>query len=134
MKNIKKAEQIAKLTGATYTPDQLRKIIEEKKKLEVDVELDSWEGSQFFTIEVIGKTATVKLNVNHKFHNKLYENLAKELDTTNVEIVDFMLMAWTRVEDELSVTSIKKDDFTKIREKWGQILTELLEEQEQLLN
>ena len=88
----------------------------------------------FFTIEVIGKTATVKLNVNHRFHNKLYENLAKELDTTNVEIVDFMLMAWTRVEDELSVTSIKKDDFTKIREKWGQILTELLEEQEQLLN
>ena len=130
----KRAEQIAKLTGVTYTPDQLKKIIEEKKKLEVDVELDSWEGSQFFTIEVIGKTATVKLNVNHRFHNKLYENLAKELDTTNVEIVDFMLMAWTRVEDELSVTSIKKDDFTKIREKWGQILTELLEEQEQLLN
>ena len=43
-------------------------------------------------------------------------------------------MAWARVEDELSVTSIKVDDFTKIREKWGQILTELLEEQEQLLN
>ena len=126
--------KIALLTGKTYTPDQLRKIIEEKKKLEVDVELDSWEGSQFFTIEVIGKTATVKLNVKHKFHNKLYENLAKELDTTNVEIVDFMLMAWTRVEDELSVTSIKEDDFTKIREKWGQILTELLDEQEQLLN
>ena len=30
------------------------------------------------------------------------------------------------------ITSIKVDDFTKIREKWGQILTELLEEQEQI--
>ena len=56
------------------------------------------------------------------------------LDKTNVEIVDLLLMAWARVEDELSVTSIKVDDFTKIREKWGQILTELLDEQEQLLN
>ena len=110
------------------------KIIEENKKLQVQIDFDNWEGSQFFSTEIIGKTATVKLNLTHRFHNKLYENLAKELDTTNVEIVDLLLMAWARVEDELSITSIKVDDFTKIREKWGQILTELLEEQEQLLN
>ena len=92
--------------------------------------MNNWEGSQFFSTEVSGKTATVNINQEHRFYTKLYQNLAKELDTTNVEIVDFMLMAWTRVEDELSVTSIKKDDFTKIKEKWGQILTELLEEQD----
>lgn len=130
----KRAENIAKLTGKTYTPEQLRKIIEENKKLQVKIDFDNWEGSQFFSTEIIGKTATVKLNLTHRFHSKLYENLAEELDKTNVEIVDLLLMAWARVEDELSVTSIKVDDFTKIREKWGQILTELLEEQEQLLN
>ncbi len=130
----KRAEKIAQLTGKTYTPEQLKKIIEENKKLQVQIDFDNWEGSQFFSTEIIGKTATVKLNLNHRFHNRLYENLAKELDTTNVEIVDLLLMAWARVEDELSITSIKVDDFTKIREKWGQILTELLEEQEQLLN
>jgi hypothetical protein len=43
-------------------------------------------------------------------------------------------MSWVRVEDEMSVTNIKLEDFVKIREKWGQILTELLEEQEQTIN
>ena len=45
-----------------------------------------------------------------------------------------MLMSWARVEDELSMSSIKLDDFVKIKERWGQILTDLLEEQEQLTN
>ena len=54
----------------------------------------SWEGSQFFTTEVVGNVATVVLNLNHKFHNKLYDDLANKLDQTNVEIVDLMLMAW----------------------------------------
>ena len=127
-------EQIAKLTGKTYSPDQLKKLIEETKKLEVNIDNRSWEGSQFFTTEVVGKTATVVLNLNHKFHNKLYADLADKLDQTNVEIVDLMLMAWARVEDELSVTSIKLEDFVKIREKWGQELSELLDEQERVIN
>ena len=60
--------------------------------------------------------------------------MANKLDQTNVEIVDLMLMAWARVEDELSVTSIKLEDFVKIREKWGQELSELLDEQERVIN
>jgi hypothetical protein len=129
-----KAKKIEELTGKTYTAEQLRDLIEANKKLEVDIDFEGWDGSQFFATEIIGKTATVKINVNHKFYNKLYVSLAKELDKTNVEIVDFMLMSWARVEDELSVTNVKLDDFVKIKEKWGQILTELLDEQEQLLN
>ena len=39
-------------------------------------------------------------------------------------------MAFTRVEDELSASTIDIASFVKIREKWGQILTELLEEQD----
>ena len=130
----KRAEKIAELTGKRYTPEQLRKIIEENKKLEVNIDSDSWDGSQFFSIETIGKTANLVLNLNHKFHSKLYTDLAKQIDKTNVEIVDLLLMSWVRVEDEMSVTNIKLEDFVKIREKWGQILTELLEEQEQTIN
>ena len=130
----KRAEKIAELTGKRYTPEQLRKIIEENKKLEVNIEFDNWDGSQFFSIETVGKSANLVINLNHKFYNKLYAELAKQIDKTNIEIVDLLLMSWVRVEDEMSVTNIKLEDFVKIREKWAQILTELLEEQEQTIN
>ena len=39
-------------------------------------------------------------------------------------------MAYTRVEDELAASTVEIGTFVKIREKWGQILTELLEEQD----
>ena len=45
-----------------------------------------------------------------------------------------MLIAFTRAEDELAATSVDIKDFVKIKEKWGQILTELLEEQDKSIN
>ena len=60
--------------------------------------------------------------------------MAEELDKTNVEIVDFMLMAFARAEDELSATTVDIKTFVTIKEKWGQILTELLEEQDKTIN
>ena len=82
----------------------------------------------------MGKTAHVNINQEHKFYTKLYDSLAKELDKTNVEIVDLMLMALARAEDELSASTIDIKTFVTIKEKWGQILTELLEEQDRTIN
>ena len=65
---------------------------------------------------------------------KLYKSLSTQLDATNVEIVDLMLIAFTRAEDELAASNIDIKDFVKIKEKWGQILTELLEEQDKIIN
>jgi len=45
-----------------------------------------------------------------------------------------MLMALARAEDELSATSVDIKTFVVIKEKWGQILTELLEEQDKTIN
>ena len=67
-------------------------------------------------------------------YTKLYQSLSKELDTTNVEIVDLMLIAFTRAEDELAAASVDIKTFVRIKEKWGQILTELLEEQDKIIN
>ena len=50
------------------------------------------------------------------------------------KIVDLMLIAFTRAEDELAASNIDIKDFVKIKEKWGQILTELLEEQDKIIN
>ena len=91
-------------------------------------------GSEFFSTEIVGKTAIVNINQEHKFYTKLYQSLAEELDKTNIEIVDFMLMALARAEDELSATTVDIKTFVKIKEKWGQILTELLEEQDKTIN
>lgn len=125
-------EKYEKLTGRKYTVEEIKLIIQENKKLDVGIEFIGWSGSQFYSTEIIGKTASLKLNTDHKFYTKLYSDLAKSLDTTNVEIVDFLMIAWARVEDELSITDIKVDDFIKIRERWGQQLTELLNEQEKV--
>ena len=88
----------------------------------------------FQSTEIVGKTAHVNINQEHKFYTKLYDSLARELDKTNVEIVDLMLMALARAEDELSASTIDIKTFVTIKEKWGQILTELLEEQDRTIN
>jgi dTDP-4-dehydrorhamnose reductase len=104
------------------------------KKLEVNIDFDSWLGSEFFSTKVEGKTAQIYINQEHRFYLKLYQFLAEQLDKTNVEIVDLMLMAFTRAEDELSASSVDIKTFVLIKEKWGQILTELLEEQDRTVN
>ena len=112
----------------------MKKLVEENKKLEVNIDFNSWMGSNFFSTEIVGKTAIVNINQEHKFYAKLYQSLAEQLDKTNIEIVDFMLMALARAEDELSATSVDIKTFVTIKEKWGQILTELLDEQEIMTN
>ena len=125
-----KLQNIAKAEGRTLSEDKLKELVEENKKLDVNIDFNSWLGSEFFSTEIIGKTALVNINLEHKFYTKLYQSLAKELDKTNLEIVDLLLMAYTRVEDELAASTVEIGTFVKIREKWGQILTELLEEQD----
>jgi hypothetical protein len=125
-----KLQKIAQAEGRTLSEAKLKQLIEENKKLEVNIDFNSWLGSEFFSIENVGKTSLVNINLDHKFYTKLYQSLQKELDKTNVEIVDLLLMAYTRVEDELAASSVDIGTFVKIREKWGQILTELLEEQD----
>ena len=125
-----KLQNIAKAEGRILSEEKLKELVEENKKLDVNIDFNSWLGSEFFSTEIIGKTALVNINLEHKFYTKLYQSLANELDKTNLEIVDLLLMAYTRVEDELAASTIEMSTFVKIREKWGQILTELLEEQD----
>ena len=125
-----KLKKIAEAEGKTLSEAKLKELIEENKKLIVNIDFNSWLGSEFFSIENAGKTSFVNINLEHRFYTKLYQSLQKELDKTNVEIVDLLLMAYTRVEDELAASSVDIGTFVKIREKWGQILTELLEEQD----
>jgi hypothetical protein len=129
-----KYKKIAENEGKTLTEKQLNELVEKNKKLEVNIDFSSWLGSQFFSTEIIGKTAQIYINQEHKFYTKLYESLAEQLDKTNVEIVDLMLMAFTRAEDELSASNIDIKTFVLIKEKWGQILTDLLDEQDKIIN
>ncbi len=125
-----KLQKIAQADGRSLTEAQLKKLIEENKKLEVNIDFNSWIGSKFFSIENIGKTSLININLEHKFYTKLYKSLQEQLDKTNVEIVDLLLMAYARVEDELAVSSVEMGTFIKIRDKWGDIMTDLLEEQD----
>lgn len=129
-----KYKKIAEAEGRTLTEEQLNKLVEQNKKLEVNIDFNSWLGSEFFSTEVKGKTAFLNINQEHKFYKKLYQSLADQLDKTNVEIVDLMLMAFTRAEDELAGANVDIKTFVLIKEKWGQILTELLEEQDKIIH
>ena len=129
-----KYKKIAESEGRTLTEEQLKKLVDQNKKLTVNIDFSSWLGSNFFSTEIVGKTAHVNINQEHKFYTKLYDSLAQELDKTNIEIVDLMLMALARAEDELSASTIDIKTFVTIKEKWGQILTELLEEQDRTIN
>jgi len=129
-----KLQKLAESEGKKLTVAQLNKLTEQNKKLDVNIDFNSWSGSGFFSTELVGKTAFLHINLEHMFYTKLYKSLADTMDKTNVEIVDFMLMAFARVEDELSATSVDIKTFVLIKEKWGQILSELLEEQDRIIN
>ena len=128
-------QRMAKEAGQPpLTEEQLNKLLDKTRNLQVKIEFGSWLGSEFFSTEISGSSAIANINQEHKFYTKLYHSLSKELDSTNVEIVDLMLIAFTRAEDELAATSVDIKDFVKIKEKWGQILTELLDEQDKTIN
>ena len=113
------------------TEEQLNKLLDKTRNL---VKINLVPGLVVNFSTEISASAIANINQEHKFYTKLYHSLSKELDTTNVEIVDLMLIAFTRAEDELAATSVDIKDFVKIKEKWGQILTELLEEQDKSIN
>jgi len=121
-------EEKAKAAGQNLTQKEIDNIINANKSLEVSVQEGSWEGNQFFTIEVVGSTAVVKINVNHPFYEMMYQPLQEADDKKNAEILDLLLMSWTRLEDELIVTDIEPDAFAKIRDRWGQHLTDTLKQ------
>jgi hypothetical protein len=121
-------EEKAKAAGQNLTQKEIDNIINANKSLEVSVQEGSWEGNQFFTIEVVGSTAVVKINVNHPFYEMMYQPLQEADDKKNAEILDLLLMSWTRLEDELIVKDIEPDAFAKIRDRWGQHLTDTLKQ------
>ena len=49
--------KIAESDGRKLTEAQLKRLVEQNKKLEVNIDFDSWLGSNFFSTEVVGKTA-----------------------------------------------------------------------------
>ena len=72
-------------------------------------------------------TAVIKINVNHNFYDLMYKPLEDADDKKLAEILDLLLMSWTRLEDELVVQDIEQKDFSKIRDRWGQHLTDTLD-------
>lgn len=117
----------AEAAGESLTSKQIDELINQNKSLEVSIEKGSWDGPQFFTIETVGTTAVIKINVNHNFYDLMYKPLEDSDDKKLAEILDLLLMSWTRLEDELVVQDIEQKDFSKIRDRWGQHLTDTLD-------
>ena len=117
----------AEAAGENLTPEQIDSIINQNKSLEVSIVKGSWDANQFFTIEVVGTTATIKINTNHTFYEMMYKPLEESEDKRITEVLDLMLLSWARLEDELVVKDIDQKDFIKIRDRWGQHLSDTLE-------
>ena len=57
----------------------------------------------------------------------MYKPLEESDDKKITEVLDLLLMSWARLEDELVVKDIDQKDFIKIRDRWGQHLSDTLE-------
>ncbi len=117
----------AEAAGQSLTPKQIDDLIKDNKSLEVSIEKGSWEANQFFTIEVTGATAVVKVNTSHPFYEMMYKPLEESDDKKITEVLDLILMSWARLEDELVVKDIEQNDFVRIRDRWGQHLLDTLD-------
>lgn len=120
-------KKTAEAAGENLTPEQIDSIINQNKSLEVSIIKGSWGANQFFTIEVVATTATIKINIDHPFYEMMYKPLEESDDKKITEVLDLLLMSWARLEDELVVKDIDQKDFIKIRDRWGQHLSDTLE-------
>lgn len=102
---------------------EAEKVAEKKVGLAIEKGFDSWPGSQFFTVEVTGKTCVLVINRKHPFFTDLYEKLLEIGDDRYIDALDLTLMSYARMEDELYS---RVDDLDKIRDVWGGYLKSFL--------
>ena len=53
------------------TEEQLNKLLDKTRNLQVKIEFGSWLGSEFFSTEISGSSAIANINQEHKFYTKL---------------------------------------------------------------
>ena len=104
-------------------PKIAEKIAGEKSHLKIDKEFSEWPGSQFFTVDTIGKTAVITINRKHPFFTDMYDPLLSTGDDKYIEALDLLLMSYAWVENEMYS---RIDDLDIIRDTWGRHLRDLL--------
>lgn len=127
--NKSDSEKIDEWTKALLDLDSSISEAEAKQEAETRVGLivsktfSSWPGSQFFTIETVGSTCNLVINMKHPFYSTMYEPLANSEDHRFIDALDLMLMAYARTQDELYD---RIDQIEEINNLWGTHLRNFL--------
>lgn len=105
-------------------PENAEKIAEqiEAEHLPIKIIYKSWPAAQFMSISRAGGTVILELNSGHNFIDALQK--AKEAGSFEEinQILELMLCAYAKAEDEALLELGKADEFQDMREAWGKRL------------
>ncbi len=104
-------------------PKSAQEIAGGKRHLKIDKEFGEWPGSQFFSVDTVGRTAVITINRKHPFFTDMYDPLILAGDDKYIEALDLLMMAYAWVENEMYS---RIDDLDEIRDTWGKHLRDLL--------
>lgn len=123
----KTAEWLQKLQegNSNISEQEAIELAEEKKELKMEIEFVSFPGEQFYTLQTVGSTPILQINVSHPFYTELYKPLADDSGRFS-ESIELLLMAYVRTQEELYSYD---DEFDRINSSWGRYVRDFLKAQ-----
>ena len=111
--------------GNGTSEEEAIEIAKEQQDWVIDITLDSWAGATFIDVKVIGKAATLVINIDHDFYKEFYKPIEEMNDKRPLKALQAVLLAYTRSED-LSRNANPKELFDELRDDWGRYITKMI--------
>ena len=111
--------------GNGTSQEDAEEIAKEQKDWVLDITLDAWGGSTFIDVIVIGKAATLVINIDHDFYKEFYKPIEDMKDKRPIKALQAVLLAYTRSED-LARNAHPKDLFDELRDDWGRYIRKMI--------
>ena len=111
--------------GNGTSEEEAEEIAKEQQDWVIDITLDSWAGATFIDVKVIGKAATLVINIDHDFYKEFYKPIEEMNDKRPIKALQAVLLAYTRSED-LSRNANPKELFDELRDDWGRYITKMI--------
>ena len=122
-----KMKDLLKKNYPGNSDDEVKKMVNDLKKIQITLKQDDWPGSLFIDRRSINGCAVGVINTNTEFFKKFFDVLDKMDDSRPVDALRILIMAYIRAEDEMSIShQLDRQMFEKFRSVWSNHLEALI--------
>lgn len=122
-----KMKVLLKKNYPTNSDDEVKKMVNDFKKMSVTLKQDDWPGSLFIDRQSINGCAVGVINTNTEFFKKFFDVLDKMDDSRPVDALRILILAYIRAEDEMSIShQLDRQTLEQFRSVWSNHLQALI--------